>query len=290
MWGTLFLGALLLGAGPNVADIPIRGGTPAQQEQLRDVLATLPACFLRCADAPPKFQIRRSDDGAAAYDEVTRTVSISDVMFGGAAYDRHFEKLQQREPCLTRDNAAWLEDLPRALVHELSHHVHDTCNGGAQSGGGKLAAFLKLPGGYRDKLRRLQDDAELERLDRAAEEATKAGGTCAAEARIVHRIQELGFPSRGVGDAHANSDDGGGEYIAVAIETLAYDPAEFCRSYSKTEIQWLHANLGDCLGSLKNLAPCYLEVAAPKPPEVIDTLDGLMKATKPGTTNSGCDF
>lgn len=289
MRGILFTGSVLvIAAAPARAGIPIEGGTPAQQQQLREVLATIPACFLQCADEPVSFNIRRSDDGAAGYGN--GVVDVSDVMFGGAAYDRHFKKLQQKEPCLNRQNAAWLEDLRRALVHELTHHVHDTCEGGDQPGGGKLAAFLDLPGGYHDKMKRLQDDERLEKLEDAIDdERFGSPQYCAAQERMVRRVQALGFASRGPGDVHSSSNHGGGEYIAVAIETLAYDPVEFCRSYSVAEIRWLKTNLGDCLGQLENRAPCYDEAEGTTPIEAVKKLNGLVDATRPNATGSGCD-
>lgn len=77
----------------------------------------------------------------------------------------------------------------------------------------------------------------------------------------MQRYQGHGMPARDPLDSHA-IDGEGGEYFAIAVETLVYDHDTFCGpSYSDEERKWLADNYGDCLKQLSGLgnglAPCY---------------------------------
>jgi hypothetical protein len=158
-------------------------------------------------------------------------------------------------------------NLDRVLLHEVAHAFHfDTRGGGPRV---EVEKFLQIRwrAAYEDwsenPERKRVHDLYLEAQGRilartaAGEEPTpeEREELCALQRELDAKFD--GMPSRMPGDFHAFSRADGAEYFAIAIETLAFAPELFCKSYSAAEIAWLKDVLGQCLANLKKRAACY---------------------------------
>jgi len=162
---------------------------------------------------------------------------------------------------------SFLGNIDRVVLHEIAHAFHFDDRGGGRRF--DIDQFLEIR--WREAYDAWAEDPERIRIH---DEYLAAVGTvqkslasgreptpaqleqiCALQKELDAKFGDM--PSRMPGDYHAHSRNDGAEYFAIAIETLAYAPDVFCKSYSAAEIAWLKDMLGQCLAQLKKRAACF---------------------------------
>ena len=163
--GWTALCVLALGATGAGGDVPITGGSPAQQQQLRDAYNAIPVCIRNCDGKPVPIVISQTADNRATYTVADdwekridhRKVTFYQGLFGGEAFDQ----AQKKVLCATSDDFKWLLDPTRVMLHELAHHVHYACKSGDKKNEDLINEFAALKGGYDDKIKAALADKTL---------------------------------------------------------------------------------------------------------------------------------
>lgn len=171
-------------------------------------------------------------------------------------------------------------DLDRVMLHEIAHAFHFDARGGGERA--DVGEFLDIR--WRDQYEAWAEDEERIRIHdeylaaqklvaqrlAARKQPTPAQieHVCALQKELEGKFGRM--PMRIPGDFHAFTESNGAEYFAIAIETLAYAPDVFCKTYSAAEIAWLKDVLGECLAQLKKRAACYDAMPAPGGPKKPD--------------------
>lgn len=269
--------------------ILVSGGDPTTEARLRDSLQRVPECLRGAMDdgdvrvipgslnavygteiaGPSVEEVLRSGSGSAKSrpQRVEHYIGFTERLLAQAERLADEAAMEPAVCALPGELEPFFGDVDRIMLHEVAHAFHyDTRGGGNRI---EVEEFLDIR--WRDAYAAWAEDPDRIRiheeyhaaqqvvLERAAagKEPTSAEleQVCALQKELMAKYGRM--PSRLPGDFHAFAQVNGTEYFAMAIETLAYAPEVFCKSYSAEEIAWLKDVLGQCLANLKKRAACY---------------------------------
>lgn len=249
----------------------ISGGDPATEARVVASFKSVPECLregLESADIDIK-----PGPSNASYSFVSHRLGVTDRILVDSSRLEDEAGMEPRTCAEPGELEPLLGNLDRVLLHEIAHAYHFDVRGGLVRP--EIDRFLDLR--WRDAMHAWEENKERIRLSEQREVLQNAilfriwlGLEPLREdveeiCNIQRQLDELRerMPSRFPGDYHIFSNKLGAEYFAIAVETLVYDHAVFCSTYSVEEIAMLHEILGQCLASFRKRAACYDAVNPP---------------------------
>lgn len=258
------------------------GGSPSQRQQLDQLAQQVPACLRDASGSPVAMRVegpgtRREFNAGYQEGSGRRRSAISVYQ---ALFEPYLEAAIQAaaaNQCGTEAQFRLAMSPLGILTHEFAHHFHFAgtyvdSQGRRRRNVDLINQFLAIK--WRAARQAALNDPEIRRLTREmsrleamrpprnAEEARQRyARLCEVTNALDARYAAHGFPVRYPGDGpYGASDREGGEYFAMAIETLVFNPAAFAAAYSPEEQAWLAANFGECLKTFPNLPPAFREL------------------------------
>lgn len=265
-------------------NVSITGGTPDERKKVQAALRGIPDCLFRFDEDPLEIRVVRSTAVNATYDPATGAIAVLSPLVNETELPAAKTEMALHR-CTTPSSLDDFSRADRVLLHEIAHRYHlgsfknDLKNLppiGARTTGSSsnptIGKFLDL------RFRTLSDTwhenevrAELIRVLKLLHDGVQQlreakrpippvllERMCELEELLQGEYEkEFGMPARFANDRHAFDERSGTEYFAMAIETLVYDHALFCKVYTQAERDWLAAELGECLLQLPHRAPCF---------------------------------
>lgn len=252
--------------------VTFTGGNPAQSLLVSQAIDSVPACLKSCSKDVPQIFITGGSANAIYYrgsDGKSPRIDVAQALIDDTPETEEWmEKVYTNGP---DEMHPYFSNLDSWMLHEYTHHWDVTCN--ASKDGKRLAdSFLKIR--FDGMKKALAADAEYQKLIHAYIQVGGrpdylSAGEYDTRRKLVTKLDAMRakyrVPQRHRGDTHSLDGDlgPGTEYLAIAVQTLVYQPDVFCKSYSPDEIAWMHDHMGSCLATMPKLAPCYTASGSP---------------------------